>query len=1135
MGKAVKAVAKVAGLVSSVAGTIIGGPAGAALIVGGALLSSIATPKPKLKAKFDPGEFASGIHLTNSRQISSVLPVVYGECRVGGTWIWLKTSGSDNKYLYIVQTLSEGPIYTVEAIYLNGKELSATPQAGLVTWAGINGDETNSYPTWVTDQGFTDNLPWTATLCIKLEYKQDKWNSAPVISAKVKGRTLYDPRTESVSWSNNPALVLLDFLRNPRYGFGVPDEFIDFDSFAEAANYCEDNGFTFNGIISATRKYDALETIWNHFRAALVRTHGVYKVRVFDLNNEAPVMHLTNDDIVPNSFRLSISSLVDKFNSIQVNYTDPELNYQPNTVTIDDLEAISTEQKKTKIIDLPGANRDIATRIANYFLKRSKFNKSVSIRCHQRTVVIEIGDVVKLSYDDFGISDKLFRVTKISYHQDDTVSLVLLEEDYSIYDTTSVGTATYPLTELPDPLATPPEAANLTVSESVYQQKDGSWTSRLEISFNEPDHVYIDHYEVWIQEGTGPWVHVANLASQGAGVLQTYYFEDTKENTDYTVKIVSVSIYGIKSAGISSTTTITGKDSPPADVAFVAAGCMFSSNIRLEWSPASAIKDLDFYEIRLDTNFGNDDANLVLRTKETIVELNGNDYASSRSWTFYIKAKDTSGNWSTNYGSITVENAVPDTPTVTLEKYYSTIIAKWNPVSGGDIVKYEVDVNGTVYDAGLSNQWVIRGTEGTTYTVKVRAVDICGPGLWSTEASATAEDIAVTTPPEGFNLVQDWQFVNWPDSWYVWDGSANRVSLADGIAGKYAVENVSGQHVSIETITDDQHLIPIDRNRSYIGEVYFRKISGTSGDAEFILEYLDQNYNVVGSTSVLADPNVSGWQLRRFSETPAEIPSTAVWGRLKLKLNYDGASAGDSVWQAQAPKLREVIESVWIADAAITEAKIADAAITNAKIANLAVDSAKIADGAITNAKIANLSVSTAKIADGAITNAKIANASIDNVKIVDGTIGTVKVADLAIAKQATSTITSDYTRNITTNTWYDTVSISISVPEGVSPRLFIASFYYHAYYYDQCNGQQWWRFRLYDARTSNNYYSSIFAHNSDPGNNFFHYSFNIPYSGSSGYLYVYLQIYWYCSSGSYSTTLTIQQPINLHVVCMYR
>lgn len=74
---------------------------------------------------------------------------------------------------------------------------------------------------------------------------------------------------------------------------------------------------------------------------------------------------------------------------------------------------------------------------------------------------------------------------------------------------------------------------------------------------------------------------------------------------------------------------------------------------------------------------------------------------------------------------------------------------------------------------------------------------------------------------------------------------------------------------------------------------------------------------------------------------------------------------------------------------------IRDASITQAKIGLLAVDTARIADLTITNAKLAALSVDAAKIQDAAITNAKILNAAVTNAKIANASIDTAKVGSL--------------------------------------------------------------------------------------------------------------------------------------------
>jgi hypothetical protein len=86
------------------------------------------------------------------------------------------------------------------------------------------------------------------------------------------------------------------------------------------------------------------------------------------------------------------------------------------------------------------------------------------------------------------------------------------------------------------------------------------------------------------------------------------------------------------------------------------------------------------------------------------------------------------------------------------------------------------------------------------------------------------------------------------------------------------------------------------------------------------------------------------------------------------------------------------LNSVFIKDADITNAKIANLAVTSAKIDNLAVTAAKINNLAVTNAKIALSAIKTANIEDAAITRLQVADAAIDTLQI-NGNAVTVPVS----------------------------------------------------------------------------------------------------------------------------------------------
>lgn len=81
-----------------------------------------------------------------------------------------------------------------------------------------------------------------------------------------------------------------------------------------------------------------------------------------------------------------------------------------------------------------------------------------------------------------------------------------------------------------------------------------------------------------------------------------------------------------------------------------------------------------------------------------------------------------------------------------------------------------------------------------------------------------------------------------------------------------------------------------------------------------------------------------------------------------------------------------VVKETWIANNAVTTAKLDDDAVT----------SAKLADDAVTTAKLADLNVTTGKLAASAVTTAKIANSNVTTQKIADGNVTLAKIANIA-------------------------------------------------------------------------------------------------------------------------------------------
>lgn len=224
--------------------SFIGGATG--LVAGGvanlAVQSLIGSNSPSSAQSALSSAQAQGI-LINSQSNVDPIPVIYGRRRVGGTRVFIEVSGSSNEYLHLVLVLSEGPVTAIDNVYLDDVLSTDAKFTGLLTVTKHLGT-----PGEAADAALTAEVPkWTsvcklsncAYLYVKLKYDRNAFSGLPTITADVRGRTLYDPRDGQTRYSNNPALVLRDYLSNTIYGRGIASSAIDDTSIAAAANACD--------------------------------------------------------------------------------------------------------------------------------------------------------------------------------------------------------------------------------------------------------------------------------------------------------------------------------------------------------------------------------------------------------------------------------------------------------------------------------------------------------------------------------------------------------------------------------------------------------------------------------------------------------------------------------------------------------------------------------------------------------------------------------------------------------------------------------------------------------------------------------------------------------------------------------
>jgi hypothetical protein len=217
---------------------------------------------------------AHGRDITAGRKASEATRrLVYGRQKVGGLWAYAETTGSTNQHLHLVLVLADGPISEVETVYI-GKEALTYDGSGNGTgkWAGRArviahlGEPDQEADSLLVSESAGK---WTANHRLRgvayLNIRLTNWDSAlsdpspdafasgtPDISAVIKGcGDIFDPRTGSTGYSDNPALCLAHY----RQRMKVAE--LSASSVASAATACDaltsyGKRYTVAGVIEAS-------------------------------------------------------------------------------------------------------------------------------------------------------------------------------------------------------------------------------------------------------------------------------------------------------------------------------------------------------------------------------------------------------------------------------------------------------------------------------------------------------------------------------------------------------------------------------------------------------------------------------------------------------------------------------------------------------------------------------------------------------------------------------------------------------------------------------------------------------------------------------------------------------------------
>lgn len=378
----------------------------------------------------------------------TVIPVVYGQQRVGGINVW-KAVGKDTTYLVQIFALCEGQIGGFKSLYLDNKKivLDGNYQSGILNEQAIHPDYRKFVEVElsvgapkghvftlaqkylgkdINNSGWPDSATGNnvASVCVVMRKRnKDLQNQADILqpnsqlTADINGLLIQDLNTGNREASRNGPSQLLDYATNTRYGLGIPLDKIDTESFKACADHSLRNNLYSDGSTDPNATFkENLTQMAAAFQGVIFESFGRMTCRIdgpdvvqFDFNE---------DNISAGSVTLNSGGSEGYYNTLNVSYQDPALDYSDQVLrypsdTVND--GIIAKDK-----------RIIAKDITYRFVKqKSQLDVIASIERNKSLLknqivfstvdayTVQVWDVIRVNFPELQLQDSLWRVFQV--------------------------------------------------------------------------------------------------------------------------------------------------------------------------------------------------------------------------------------------------------------------------------------------------------------------------------------------------------------------------------------------------------------------------------------------------------------------------------------------------------------------------------------------------------------------------------------------------------------------------------------------------------------------------------------------------------------------------------------------------
>ena len=548
--------------------------AGGSLFAAFALGAGLSLVSRALMAKPDVGAQMGGQSVM-TREAASSRKIIYGRARIGGNVVYLESTGSDNKYLYLVIAVAGHEIDAYESVWF-GDEKIWDGTNYLNNWGSVTsisfykGDQTaadsglvSASNKWTADHKLLD----TAYMVVRLEHDVDKFsNGLPNISTIIRGKKVLDPSDNSTAWSQNPALCIYDYLRDTKYGLSETAANILTASVTTAKGVCDEAitlsaggtqpRYTIDGVVDTNTSIKTnIETMVSSMAGRLVYSGGKFEVHAGEYI--APSITVDESQIIGEITVQTKQSRRNAFNGVKGIFLSEEDNYILADYPAQISSAYAVQDGDPIYLDMPlpyTSNNIRAQRLAKLALFRSRQQEAITIPCNLSALRFKIGDNISVTNTRLGYNGKVFEV--VGYAMDFTsdgqivVNVDAIETASSIWDWQASDEEVFlgggEVVLYDGSVSVAP--ASISVVAVAYINADGTTNSTFDVTWPTAVDAFTDHYLV-------EW-RLASPANQPyfsqATKLSPFTISNLANSATYNVRVKAVNELGVTSSPVTT-------------------------------------------------------------------------------------------------------------------------------------------------------------------------------------------------------------------------------------------------------------------------------------------------------------------------------------------------------------------------------------------------------------------------------------------------------------------------------------------------------------------------------------------------------------------------------------------------------